>query len=224
MWSALYQQNPVPEEGSIFRRDMFQYYGHELDLTRMHVYQAWDFSITEKEASDWIVGYCVAQDEWDNVYELDCMRFKSDENAFTIADAILNFYERYPTWLAGFEDGQIWKSIKAVVLRRAEERRVALNYETLSPLTDKLVRAGPLRGRMQMKKMYFRKDAHFRDTVDQELLRFPGGKHDDIVDAAAWATRLVLAHQPPAQRKAKPLESWKDKLFRAKRGESHMAA
>ena len=224
MWSALYQQNPVPEEGAFFRRDMFKYISYVPDATTMQVYQAWDFSITEKETSDWIVGYCLGQDEFDNVYELDMIRFKSDENAFTIADAILDFYRKWPTFLVGFEDGQIWKSIKAVVMRRAEELRMSLNYETLTPLSDKLVRAGPLRGRMQMGKMYFQQNAPFRQTVDQELLRFPGGKHDDIVDAAAWATRLALTHQPPAPVKAKPMPSWKDGLFRAKRGESHMAA
>jgi predicted phage terminase large subunit-like protein len=224
MWSALYQQNPVPEEGAFFRRDMFKYISYLPDVTGMHVYQAWDFSITEKETSDWIVGYCLAQDEFDNVYELDMVRFKSDENAFTIADAIIAFHQKWNAWIVGFEDGQIWKSIKAVVLRRAEEKRVALNYEVLTPLTDKLVRAGPLRGRMQMGKMYFQQNAHFRQVVDNELLRFPGGKHDDIVDAAAWATRLVLAHQPPSTKKPKPMKSWKDKLLRAGRGETHMAA
>lgn len=224
MWSALYQQNPVPEEGAFFRRDMFRYISYVPDASTMQVYQAWDFSITEKETSDWIVGYCIGQDEFDNVYELDMIRFKSDENAFTIADAILDFYRKWPTFLVGFEDGQIWKSIKAVVMRRAEELRMSLNYETLTPLSDKLVRAGPLRGRMQMGKMYFQQNAHFRQTVDQELLRFPGGKHDDIVDAAAWATRLALTHQPPAPVKMKTMPSWKDGLFRAKRGESHMAA
>lgn len=225
MWSALYQQNPVPEEGAFFRKDMFRYVSYMPDLTNMHVYQAWDFSITEKESSDWIVGYCLAQDEFDNVYELDMVRFKSDENAFTIADAIIDFYQKWPVWIVGFEDGQIWKSIKAVVMRRAEEKRIAMNYETLVPMSDKLVRAGPLRGRMQMGKMYFQQNAHFRQTVDSELLRFPGGKHDDIVDAAAWATRLVLSHQPPAAKKTyKPPKSWKDKLGKRPKGDSYMAA
>jgi phage terminase large subunit-like protein len=28
----------------------------------MTVYCAWDFAITEKQHSDWTVGYCIAQD------------------------------------------------------------------------------------------------------------------------------------------------------------------
>lgn len=224
MWSALYQQNPAPDDGAFFRRDMFKYISYPPETAGMHVYQAWDFSITEKETSDWIVGYCIMQDEFDNIYELDMVRFKSDENAFTIADAILNFHRKWNPWIVGVEDGQIWKSIKAVVLRRAEELGVNLTFEPLPALTDKLVRAGPLRGRMQMGKMYFQQNAHFRQTVDNELLRFPAGKHDDIVDAAAWAMRLALAHQPPAKKVTKQPKSWKDKLLRTSRGETHMVA
>lgn len=224
MWSALYQQNPAPEDGAFFTRDMFRYTAGFPDPHKRHVYQAWDFSITEKESSDWIVGVTMLQDEYDNVYELDMIRFKSDENAFTIADAMINFHQKWNPWIVGVEDGQIWKSISAVVLRRAEERRVSFNFEPQRPFTDKLVRAGPLRGRMQMGKLFFQKDAHFRETVDNELMRFPAGKHDDIVDAYAWCMRLVLAHQPPAKEVQKPVNSWKDKLGRASRGATHMAS
>lgn len=224
IWSALYQQNPAPDEGAFFRKEMFRYYAHDLDTKGMHIYQAWDFSITEKETSDWIVGYCIAQDYNDNIYELDMVRFKSDENAFTITQGVLEFWERWKPWVVGFEDGQIFKSIKEVLIRDANEKRIPLNYETLTPLTDKLVRAGPLRGRMMMRRMYFKEGAPWRQTADMELLRFPAGKHDDIVDAAAWAVRLSLKHFPPSPPPAPKIKSWKDKLSGSVRGETHMSA
>jgi predicted phage terminase large subunit-like protein len=194
VWSALYQQNPVPDEGAFFRKDMFRYVAHAPRREQGRVFQTWDFSITEKETSDWIVGACMLQDENDNVFELDMTRFKVDEDGEALADAVLDFKERWGAWIVGLEDGQIFKSIKSSLIRRARERRIAFNYEVLQPLTDKLVRAGPLRGRMQMGKMYFVQSAPYRATVDNELLRFPGGKHDDIVDAYAWCTRLILNH------------------------------
>ncbi|MGA0610083.1 terminase large subunit domain-containing protein [Caldimonas sp. KR1-144] len=196
MWSALYQQNPMPDEGAFFKREMFKYVAHAPDHKNGRIFQAWDFSITEKETSDWIVGACMLQDEFDNVYELDTVRFKVDEDGFALVDAIIDFHERWGAWLVGFEDGQIFKSIKAILKRRLAERRVTMNYQTLTPLTDKMVRAGPLRGRMQMGKLFFLQHASFRATVDTELLRFPGGKHDDTVDAYAWCMRLILEHPP----------------------------
>lgn len=223
MWSALYQQNPVPEEGAFFRKDMMKYISYMPQTHGMHVYQAWDFAITEKKQNDWIVGYCIMQDEKDNIYELDMVRFKSDDTVI-ISDAIIDFYLKHNTWLVGFEDGQIWKATKAILMRRCSERGVTLNFETLVPFTDKLVRAGPLRGRMQMGKMYFQQDASYGRERDNELLRFPAGKHDDIVDAAAWAMRLALAHAAPTKRQPKKIKGWRDLLDASPDGVSHMAA
>lgn len=223
MWSALYQQNPVPEEGAFFRKDMMKYIAYMPETKGMHVYQAWDFAITEKKQNDWIVGYCIMQDDKDNIYELDMVRFKSDDTII-ISDAILDFQQKWNAWLVGFEDGQIWKATKAILMRRCAERKLNLNYETLVPFTDKLVRAGPLRGRMQMGKMYFQQDASFGRERDNELLRFPAGKHDDIVDAAAWAMRLALAHAAPTRREPKKIKGWRDKLATGVSGASHMAA
>lgn len=199
VWSALYQQNPVPDEGAFFTKDMLRYVGRPPDHKQGRVFQAWDFSITEKETSDWIVGACMMQDEFDNIYELDVMRFKVDEDGHALVDAVIDFYVKWGAWIVGLEDGQIFKSIKSLLLRRMMERKVPVNFETLQPLTDKLVRAGPLRGRLQMGKCFFSNALPLREEVDKELLRFPGGKHDDIVDAYAWCMRLILAHPPLRQ-------------------------
>lgn len=233
VWSALYQQNPVPDEGAFFRKDMFRFVATPPPRANGRIFQSWDFSITEKETSDWIVGACLMQDEHDNVYEMDMMRFKVDEDSHALVDAILDFYEHWDTFIVGFEDGQIFKSIKSLLLRRAVERRISLNFKTLTPLTDKMVRAGPLRGRMQMGKLFFAQNSPYRTAVDNELLRFPGGKHDDIVDALAWCMRLILEHAPVKaphdrkedKRRRRDEKTVAQKLQRFLRGSrSHMSA
>lgn len=212
IWSALYQQNPAPEEGAYFTKDMMQYYTHEPLRFNRHVYQAWDFAIGAKRSNDWIVCCTLLQDEFDDLYELDLLRFKSGDT-FVIVDAILDQYMKFNPNFLGFEDGQIWKSLKAVFLRRCQERKIFPSFEELAPYTDKLVRAEPLKGRMQHKKVKFRKDAPYQTIADSEMLRFPAAKHDDIVDARAWAVRLSLAHPPPRPRnKTQKLESWRDKV------------
>ena len=101
------------------------------------------------------------------------------------------------------------------------------SYEVLKPLTDKLVRANPLRGRMQLGKVYFDKDAPWFGEMYHELLHFPAGKHDDQIDALAWAVRLTLGRAAPRQQVPKiKLKSWKDELpgLVGKRGGTFMAA
>ena len=96
----------------------------------------------------------------------------------------------------------------------------------LKPLTDKLVRANPLKGRMQARKVFFDMDAHWFRELQKEMLHFPAGKHDDQIDALAWAVRLTLMHAPPRDSRPQPkTPSWKDKLSTlGGDGCGHMAA
>lgn len=225
MWDALYQQNPMPDEGIYFGKDMFRYYVHKPDLHGRFVYQAWDFAITTGAQNDWTVGTTLLQDEYDNLYVLDVLRFRSDDS-IEICETILDYQQQWGAQLLGFEDGQIWKTLAAQFKKRCEERKIYPTYELLAPLTDKMVRANPLKGRMQIGKVYMPKNASWFPTLQKELLRFPGGKHDDQVDSLAWAVRLTLTRSAPKMPQPKEMRSWRDKLrgLGGSGDSSHMAS
>lgn len=217
VWHALYQQNPIPDDGIFFTTDMFRFYPALPHPDTCHIYQAWDFAITEDQASDYTVGATIFQDERDNLYVVDIRRFKSGDSIF-IVDEILDYAEEWKNKtglpMLGFEDGQIWKTLQAQFDKRCEERKLYPSYEIMKPLTDKFARASPLRGRMQLKKVYFDQKAPWYRDLFVELTRFgAGGKHDDQVDALAWAIRLTLTNSAPRVVERTPkLKSWKDKL------------
>ena len=224
VWDALYQQNPTPDDGNYFTKDMFRYYGTAPARNELYVYQAWDFAISEGKDSDYTVGTCIGVDHRDNVYVLDVKRFRSGDGGYII-DSILDFAQEHNADCIGFEDGQIWKAIEFQFQKRCEERRYYPSHELLKPLTDKMVRASPLRGRMQLGKVYFDKNAPWFDPVYREMIVFPAGKHDDCVDSLAWATRLTLTRAAPRAIETRPkMKSWKDTLLGSSKGGSHMAA
>lgn len=233
IWSALYQQNPVPDEGMYFRKEYFRYYKDRPGLLGMRVYTAWDYAIGEKQQNDWTVGVTVLQDERDNIYVLDIERFKGD--AYQIVESMLDVAAKWSVvpgvgtpvpYLMGAEDGQIWRAVEPLLTKRMLERKEYPPYEVLRPMTDKMARARPLQGRMQQGRVYFPEEASWRAVAEKEFLRFPAGVHDDIVDATAWAVHLALTQSPPRLDDApKPLPSWKDKLFgMLTGGGSHMSA
>lgn len=226
-WAALYQQAPAIDDGVFFRKEMFKFYTHEPHLLERAVYQAWDFAITEDQQSDYTVCVTGIQDVDNNLFVADITRFKSSDS-FVIADAIIDTWVKHGSCaLIGFEDGQIWKTLKAVFLRRCEERRVYPPHELLVPLTDKAARAQPLRGLMQGGKVWFKEKTAWWEEARKEMTQFlSGGKHDDIVDALAWMARLSLTHRVAPRKKEKTLRSWKDKLkaFGAGIDGSHMSA
>lgn len=229
IWSALYQQNPVPAEGALFRQEYFRYESESPTSKGRNVITAWDFAIGQKQQNDWTVGATLIQDYSNLLHVVDIDRFRAD--SFTIVETMLNVYERYAagcsSYLLGAEDGQIWQSIEPLLKRRMQERRCFPAYQVLKPMTDKLARARPLQGLMQQNKVLFPRTATWRTQTEIELLRFPAGQFADIVDALSWAVRLSLETSAP--REHTPLhamKSWKDKLneFVSYPEQDHMAA
>jgi len=211
IWSALFQQNPVPDTGMYFKREYFHKAPPSMPAAGARIFTAWDFAIGEKQTNDWTVGATIYQDEHDNVYVLDIHRMRG--GTFEIIEAMLNVAARWNVQLMGVEDSQIWRALKPVLDKRMVERQQYVAYEPLQPLTDKQVRARPLQGRMMQGKLWFPDGAPWYDQAQQEMLRFPAGVHDDVVDALAWAAHMVVKRPPPrAASTSANLPSWRDKL------------
>jgi len=227
VWSALYQQDPAPDEGAYFDKSLFRYYVTPPQRRHMTVYQAWDFAISEGEQNDFTVGVTIGQDEHDNLYVLDIARFKSGDSII-MADIMLDLFDEHKADIIGVEDGQIWRTLDAQFKKRCGERRLYPTIEVLKPLTDKLVRASPLKGRMQLGKVMFAKTAPWFDELEREMLRFPAGKHDDQIDGLSWAVRVALNHAAPTPVQPKStIKSWRDRLGELSNGSAdltHMSA
>jgi predicted phage terminase large subunit-like protein len=211
-WSALYQQNPVPDDGGYFTKDQFRR-GGTPKVADSYVYIAWDFAISEKKQNDYTVGTVGLQDSNDVLHVADQIRFKSGD-AFFIVESILNLSSKWysPTLILGFEDGQIYRAIEALLKKRMRERKFYPSIVVLRPITDKLARARSLQGRMQQGMVSFSINGEWYDSLKTEMLRFPAGAHDDQVDSLAWMAQLVVGREAPRKTEAKPMKSWKDKL------------
>jgi predicted phage terminase large subunit-like protein len=213
-WSALYQQNPVPMEGAFFTKDMIRREPYPPDTREFRLFATWDLAIGQSQSSDYTVGIVGGLDFENNLHVLDMIRGRM--NTYQIVEAILDTAQKYQVMCTGIEKGQLEQAIRVHLEQRMRERKqfptFAEGEHALKPITDKIKRAGPLQGRMQQGMVYF-PDQPWTDTVIHELLRFPGGEHDDCVDAMAWLMRLASQYGPPKSRvKETKHKSWKDKL------------
>lgn len=226
-WSALYQQNPVADDGDFFTTDMFSRYRQQ-DLPpydEMHFYTAWDLAIGQKELNDWSVGITVGVDRQDNLYVVDIQRGRWD--TLQLADKILDVYETWRSTITGIERGQIELALGPILNKRTHERGLtAFSYEPLRPgRRDKVARARSIQGRMLQHKVFFRAHCDTTQSLINEMLRFPNGVHDDQVDAMAYTGLLLDEFVRPRAPKPKKKKGWRDKLPLATRsGRRHYMA
>jgi predicted phage terminase large subunit-like protein len=223
-WSALYQQNPVSDEGDYFSRDMIRYYDFdEIDTSQLNYYCAWDLAIGQRDRNDYSVGIVVGVDEYDTLYVVDVVRGKYD--GFELVEQILDLYETWRPSIVGIERGHIEMALGPFLQKRTRER--GLNEAYFKDLKvgkrDKEARARAIQGRMQQGMVYFPKDAIWTGPMVAELLRFPNGTHDDQVDALAWIG-LMMTEFATFYERPEHIPSWRDKLRYLTKGVKHKSS
>lgn len=213
-WEALYQQNPVAQDGDYFKKSYFRFYtsAERPSLDELKIYQAWDLAIGTKEQNDYSVGATVGVDDKDNLWVLDISRVRL--NGHELVEHILDQYELWTPSIIGIEKGHIEMALGPFLRKRIRERQCyGFNYEELKTgRRDKIARAQSIRGRMMQGMVRVPKDSEWTQAFMSELLQFPLGKHDDQVDAFAWIGQLMDQFSVYVAPRPKPKASWRDKL------------
>lgn len=227
-WSALYMQNPTPDEGTFFRREWFRRYRPDQLPKSLHRYVTSDHAPAGTEDADYncirIWGLSGA-----DLYMLDGFRHQS-----TIDKAMervvgnkdekkIGLIQKHKPLCWFPEDDNNWKSVAGFVTKEMRRQGVFCRIEPISPHgNDKLVKAQAFQGMASMGCVWIPEGAEGDDVIEQ-YVRFPGGKHDDEVDAAAVIGRAIDEAHPaviatPAEKPVKrdryePVEddvdSWK---------------
>ena len=95
---------------------------------------------------------------------------------------VIDLMKKYKPTQWNEERGQILNSVGPFLTDRMRERNAYCYREQYTPSRDKTVRARAIQGRAQMGMIYIPKNVPWRGTMLDELVKFPAGTHDDIVD------------------------------------------
>ena len=198
-WSALYLQNPVPDDGDYFKVDWLRPYDKAPDPKTMRVYGGSDYATTS-DGGDYTVHAVVGIDPEGRMYLLDLWRQQAASDVWVEAFCDLVIEHRPLGWAE--ETGQIKSGVGPWIDRRQRERKAYVYREQFPTRGDKAVRAQSIRGRMALDGLYVPVNAAWYPAFRSELLSFPAGKHDDCVDALGLVGQLLdrmMAGEHPAK-------------------------
>lgn len=187
-WASLYQQKPVPDEGDYFKRQWLIPVEHIPPRDQMRVYGGSDYAVTA-DGGDYTVHAVLGVDYDGNPWLLDLWRRQasSDEWIDAFCDLVIKW--RPIGWAE--EQGQIRAGVGPFLDRRTRERRAHVARDQFPTRGDKAVRAQSFRGLCATRGLRIPIHVQWRAEVESELLRFPAGVHDDIVDALGLIGQLL---------------------------------
>jgi predicted phage terminase large subunit-like protein len=215
IWNALYQQNPVPADGEFFKRDDIQYYKDLPPLASLGVIAAWDLAVSKNETADPTAGFVVGFDHEYNMYVID--RYYGRMNSLEICQQLVLSVRTWQPQVTYIEKEKAQIAIEPFLNRiLTEEKMASVVIEPLLPgKRDKVQRARPLQGLIQKRKVFFPLNAEWTPSTVGELLRFPKGKHDDQVDALAYAAgQMDQVSTPDSAAREKQSKGWRDNLHK----------
>lgn len=207
-WSALYQQQPSAFEGTFFKREWFKRY--KTAPRALHTYITSDHAPAGGDSSDYTCVRVWGVDTFGDLYLLD--GFRHQETLDKSADRVIGIkregyaglIQRHKPFCWFPEDDNNWKSAAGFVTRMMREQNVHCRIEPISPHgSDKQTKAQPFQAMAASGRVWL-PEGPVGDDVLAQYLKFPAGKNDDEVDAAAIMGRALGDTHPAIAQVERP--------------------
>ena len=203
IWSALYQGQPTPLTGGLFKVDWLSYYSaiqdgdrpavimfrvgsivHRIKLSDLTTFATVDLASSTKTSADFTVIQTWGLGKGRRLFLLDQVRVRAEG-----PDIVPLIWAAYRKW----DLSSIWiEQVNYELSLIQEARRKHLPVRAVRPKGDKITRALPVTAAMEGGMVLFPEGgAPWWDKFKHELLSFPKGKHDDQVDCLSYAVQVA---------------------------------
>lgn len=169
----------VDAEGARVSRAWLKYGEPATDLP---CYMGVDLAISEKQGADYTACAIISRDDDGRIYVRDAQRIRAPFHQ------VLQFIESMAAKWSPSKIAIEQVQYQAAVVQELK-RKTTLPIQGVRPDKDKQARFLPLEGRYEQGLVYHSKD--LPRIFEDELLSFPMGDHDDMVDALSYAFSML---------------------------------
>lgn len=196
-WWSLYKQRPQVDTGEYFQRNYFQYFEFDENFVYLHsergiikyllsscrAFQTIDTAQKDKQQNDETAILTVAVTPDNDMLILDCYhgRLQVPEQ-----EKMIDLY--WNKWDCSFQAIEDKQSGIGIIQKKENEGRPILK---LPAKGDKIERATTSILFYANMKVYHLKGAEWLGYLETQLLEFPNGKHDDVVDTVSYAGIVI---------------------------------
>lgn len=192
-----YQQEPVTDGNGDFKKEYFkrvEQYTVAERLERMNIATFIDPAISEKQEADNTAIVTVGVDEMSNiryVLEVKPMKASPDEIMHALFQTAKSWQYKGKSYKAGIEVVQYQKMLALAIRDKMVREDFYFFLEEIHPRWEKEARI-----RSILQPLYASGQIYHSDTInihllEEELLKFPKWKHDDMIDALASAVSML---------------------------------
>ena len=206
--AAFYQEyfnQPLDEEAQMFRREMFQYFNNlqleEIKKKNHRIYTLVDPAISKKQRADFTVVMTVLTDELSRIYVLEITRGRF--NPLETIKAVFAHYTRWNPIYVAVESVAYQQALKFFIeeYKKKENSNVqTMRVNEIKNTANKEERIKALQPYYSVMSVFHNSDDKNTADLEEELLRFPVGVHDDTVDCLANILPIMIPVQKTVQR------------------------
>ena len=223
VYSQEYLNEPIDPTLAYFKKNDFLEMKEEDYDKQMNFYIAADLAISKEDQADYSVFVIAGVDENKTLYIRNIIRERLDGRE--IVDMLLQLQRLYEPELFGIEEMQVSKSIGPFLREEMVRTNTFLNLRQLKTMgKDKTARAKSIQGRLRAHAVKFDKSGDWYSSFEDEMCKFPRGRHDDQVDAIAYIGLMLDSLIEAPTQKELDEEEYNDELRSSGYAESGRSA
>ena len=179
----------ISPDSQKFKREYFRYYEKAPALSELNVYTTVDLAVSQKVNADYSAIVTVGVNSGGHWFLLDVEYGRYDPS--TTMDAIFSAVRTWRPLSVGIESVAYQSALLHFLEREMPKRGIFFRITPLKAEKKKELRIDTLQPRFHAGTVWFKARASWLEKIESELLAYPNGAHDDVIDALAYMEQLA---------------------------------